>query len=158
MTIAAPSSAVLVADIGGTFARFGLAHGGRLRSDVLTLARSSARDLPDLCLQSLRHFRQAVAGGRARMTNVDWEVDEQALAQALSLERVLLLNDFAALACSLPALEAGDVLPVPPRAPLSAAAETGETAASDAPRVVFGPGTGLGVAALLQYAGHAMPR
>lgn len=165
MTIAATIPAVLVADIGGTFARFGLAHGGRLRSDVLTLARSSARDLPDLCVQSLRHFRQAVAGaaiavaapvagGRARMTNVDWEVDEQALAEALSLEHVLLLNDFAALACSLPALEAGDVLPVPPRAPLPA---TGETAAPDAPRVVFGPGTGLGVAALLQHAGHAVP-
>lgn len=162
MTSAAPSAAVLVADVGGTFARFGLAHGGRLRGDVLTLARSSARDLPELCVQSLRHFGQAVAGaaiavaapvagGRARMTNVDWEVDEQALAEALSLERVLLLNDFAALAWSLPALAAGDVLAIPPREALPAAAAAG------APCVVFGPGTGLGVAALFECAGHALP-
>ncbi|SBT04978.1 hypothetical protein ACCAA_20076 [Candidatus Accumulibacter aalborgensis] len=49
MSNATRSSAILVADIGGTFARFGLAQGGRLFTNVLTLARSSAGDLPGLC-------------------------------------------------------------------------------------------------------------
>jgi len=144
---------LLVADVGGTFARFALAQGGRPRQ-VLTLARDSAGDLPALCAQALRQLispdsspvagaaiavAAPVSGGRAHMTNVDWDVDERALAEALALERVLLVNDFAALALSLPALEPGDMLSVPP----------GNAApAGDAPRVVFGPGTGLGVAAL----------
>jgi len=155
--------AVLVADVGGTFARFGLAQGGQPPAKVLTLARSSAADLPSLCAQALRDFNSAplvgaavavaapVSGGRARMTNVAWEVDEGTLAAALGLDRVMLINDFAALALSLPALAAGDVQTIPPGAPAAAPADPA------APRVVFGPGTGLGVAALFLYGGRPLP-
>lgn len=151
---------LLVADVGGTFGRFALAQGGRRPRQVLTLARASAGDLPDLCAQALRQLHgpvvgaaiavaAPVSGGRAHMTNVDWDVDETALAEALSLERVLLINDFAALALSLPAVEPGDLLSLPP----GYAAPAG-----NAPRVVFGPGTGLGVAALFFHPdGSALP-
>lgn len=149
MTRPAPPC-VLVADVGGTFARFALAPGGRRPGPVLTLARDSAADLAALCAQARRRLASPVvgaaiavaapvSGGRAHMTNVGWDVDERSLAEALSLDRILLINDFAALALSLPALAPADVLPVPP----------GNAAAAGlAPRVVFGPGTGLGVAAL----------
>nr|MDP2192595.1 glucokinase [Rhodoferax sp.] len=161
-----PPPSVLVADVGGTFARFCLAQGCRPLTDVVTLARASASDLPSLCVRALRDFNRPIngaviavaarlSGGRGRMTNADWEVDERTLAQALSVERVLLINDFAALALSLPTLEAGDVLSIPPR---DCVAGTGDPeAALDAPRVVFGPGTGLGVAALFHLQGRQIP-
>ena len=166
MSIVAPPPSILVADVGGTFARFCLAQGCRLLTNVVTLARTSANDLPSLCILALRDFNRPIngaaiavaarlSGGHARMTNVDWEVDERALAQALSVERVLLINDFAALALSLPALEIGDVLSIPP---LECASEPRDsTAALYAPRVVFGPGTGLGVAALFHFEGRQIP-
>lgn len=165
MTTAPPPS-VLVADVGGTFARFYLAQGCHLLTDVVTLARSSASDLPSMCSLASRNFNRPingavialaapVSGGRARMTNVDWEVDERTLAQALSVKRVLLINDFSALALSLPTLEAGDVLQVPPSDRVSG---IGDPAAEPhAPRVVFGPGTGLGVAALFHMEGRPIP-
>lgn len=164
-SLAASRAVCLVADIGGTFARFALAQGGRLWTPVLTLARRSARDLPELCARALRDLGQPVDGaaiavaapvadGRARMTNVDWEVDERALGLALSLERVLLINDFAALALALPMLAPGDVLAIPPA---EGALGSGPPASvADAPRVVFGPGTGLGVAALVHHGGQPM--
>jgi glucokinase len=156
---------LLVADIGGTFARFRLVQGKRTLTDVLTLPRASAGSLPCLCTLALRQFRQAVDGvaiavaapisaGRACMTNVGWEVDEASLADALKLERVLLINDFAALALSLPDLDDKDVLTIPPgpaNGPPTGAAP------AHSPQVVFGPGTGLGVSVLLHIDGRLQP-
>lgn len=157
MTIPAPET-ILVADIGGTFGRFRLMQAGRPLGEVRTLQRQSASDLAALCLHALHDFGQPVEGaviavaaplnaGHAKMTNASWEVDEQQLARALGLDRLLLVNDFAALAWSLTALTPADVLTVP-ALPESALADEREVP-SKAPRVVFGPGTGLGVAALV---------
>lgn len=166
MSNATGRSVILVADIGGTFARFALAQGGRLRTDVVTLPRNSANDLPGLCALARQRFKQTidgaaiavaapVSGGSARMTNVGWEVDERTLAQALSLAHVVLINDFAALALSLPTLAASDSVSVPPFTPAAASDE--HVADLHAPRVVFGPGTGLGVAALVHHDGRPLP-
>lgn len=166
MTGLAPST-LLVADIGGTFGRFCLMQDGRPVSEVHTLQRQSASDLASLCATALHDFGKGVsgavlavaaplnAGGHARMTNVGWEVDEQQLARALGIDRLLLINDFAALAWSLTALEAADVLTVPP----VSGANPGDLpeASEHAPRVVFGPGTGLGVAALVYHEGRPQP-
>lgn len=80
-----------------------------------------------------------ITGGRARMTNHPWVVDEAELRAALGLDRVVLLNDFAAVAhavraCSAAQLRhlAGPDLPLPVEGVVS----------------VIGPGTGLGVAML----------
>ncbi|MGE5470595.1 MAG: glucokinase [Bacteroidota bacterium] len=162
----AAAPVLLVADVGGTFARFSLARGGALLVEPQTRARSSAGSLAELCRQAWQDFGQAVdgvaiavaapvSGGRARMTNVGWEVDELTVATALSVERVLLINDFAALAYALPSLQPADLLPVPGFAGstrMDAPPEAGR-----APRVIFGPGTGLGVAALFQFAGRSVP-
>jgi glucokinase len=45
-----------------------------------------------------------VAGGRARMPNRGWDIEERALAQALGVGRVILLNDLAATAYGVPTL------------------------------------------------------
>ena len=89
----------------------------------------------------------AVAGpvseGRAAMTNRDWTIDAAAIAEALGTERACLLNDFEAQALSLPSLGAQDLSPV------------GDAFRPDAraPKVVLGPGTGFGAAALLPEPG-----
>lgn len=156
---------LLVADIGGTFARFRLVRGQHTLTDVLTLTRDSAGSLPCLCTLALRQFQQPVDGvavavaapisaGRACMTNVGWEVDEGSLADALKLEHVLLINDFAALALSLPGLDDKDVLTIPPGATSGPLAGT---LPALSPRIVFGPGTGLGVAVLLHIDGRLLP-
>ncbi|HSG22699.1 MAG TPA: glucokinase [Azonexus sp.] len=165
MTRLAPTT-LLAADIGGTFGRFCLMQAGRPISEVHTLQRQSASDLAALCAQALYDFGQPVSGavlaiaaplsaGHAKMTNASWEVDEQQLAVALGLNRLLLINDFAALAWSLTALEPADVLTVPV---VSVGIPSDAQEVSDqAPRVVFGPGTGLGVAALVYHEGRPQP-
>lgn len=165
MTSPSTASTVLVADIGGTFARFCPMRGGQALGTVLTFPRASADDLPSLCSRARQAFQMPIDGiaiaiaapvaqGRARMTNADWTVDEQDLSRALALERVLLLNDFAALTLSLPILQSGDMLPIPPGQ--GADACLGSTTSQEM-SVVFGPGTGLGVAALARRDGRDIP-
>lgn len=161
-----PLTTLLVADIGGTFGRFCLMKGGRAIGEVLTLQRRNASDLAALCIRALHDLGQTVSGaviavaaplnaGHAQMTNANWEVDEQQLARALGLERLLLLNDFAALAWSLTETGGDDELTVPALAGSPSAEALASPA--QAPRVVFGPGTGLGVAALVYHDGRPQP-
>ncbi|MCZ7566553.1 MAG: glucokinase [Burkholderiales bacterium] len=79
-----------------------------------------------------------VLGDRVRVTNLPWEVDARALADAFGIERVRLLNDFAAAAQGVEALGDEDLVTLQPGEPLAEAA-----------RVVLGAGTGLGVAYLV---------
>jgi glucokinase len=75
-----------------------------------------------------------VSANRCELTNCSWVVDGQELFDALRV-KVSLINDFEAVAYSLPYLETSDVVKV----------GAGE-AAPGAPIAVLGPGTGLGVA------------
>ena len=77
-------------------------------------------------------------GDRVAMTNRDWSFSIAALRSRLGADRCLVLNDFAALAAGLPCLRDEDLRPI-----------GGGTAVPGAPRVVLGPGSGLGVAALI---------
>jgi glucokinase len=154
---------VLVADVGGTFARFALARGGVLLNAPEKLDRARWPDLASACRHylgtsggGLRIDGMAIAAagrvhdGRIDMTNADWSIDPTTLGAELGLRarRVRVLNDFAALAWALPALDAGELLPVTG----GAASRAGAPPPAGPPlgnRVVVGPGTGLGVAALL---------
>ena len=118
-------SPVLVADVGGTFARFSLAKAGRVATEILTLPRDSAPSMAALCAEAIRQLGTkptgasiAVAGpvghGRGILTNVGWTFSEQALQSDLSLDRVVLVNDFAALALTLPDLARADLVTVEP--------------------------------------------
>ncbi|MDT7834206.1 glucokinase [Aquabacterium sp. OR-4] len=155
----------LVADIGGTNARFGWIEApGAPVSLVRTLSvpafagpGEAARSyLDDLATQQGGAWRAprhaafavatAVAGDRVAFTNSHWDFSREAVRQALGVEQLLMLNDFEALALSLPCLGAAQ-LRCPdgrlPRAPGHAAPGT------PAPLAVVGPGTGLGVGAVV---------
>ncbi len=138
----------LLTDLGGTNIRFALSRDGGPPEALAVLA---ADDFPSF-EDAARHYlgetgvgfaAVAVAGpvseGRAIMTNRDWIIDAVAIAETLGVERACLLNDFEAKALSLPALAAQDLSPV------------GDAFRPDAraPKVVLGPGTGFGAAALL---------
>ena len=140
---------ILVGDIGGTRTRLALASrrdGGWRLSGLQE--RPTAPDLTPV----IREFLATTGGpaveaaafcgagavaedGSISLTNVATQLEPAALAQAAGLKRALLINDFAAIAESLPALEAADLTPIGGRAEPRAAT-----------RVVMGPGTGFGVA------------
>ncbi|WP_137893707.1 glucokinase [Ramlibacter sp. 2FC] len=142
----------LVGDVGGTNARFALVRtpGGRPEAP-LTLATA---DYPDLAAALQAYLAQAghpavreaavaianpIAGDAVRMTNNHWTFSIEATRRQLGLTRLVLLNDWEALALAAPAL---------PAEALSAVG--GGQAVADAPRALIGPGTGLGVASLVR--------
>jgi glucokinase len=141
----------LLGDIGGTHARFAWQDGpGRALSDI---AIERCAEHPTLG-GAIRHYLQAagkpaphsaalgianpVIGDEVRMTNHHWCFSIGALQRELQLQRLLVLNDFEALALALPGLAADELQPV-----------GGGAADPAASCAVIGPGTGLGVAGLL---------
>ncbi len=46
-----------------------------------------------------------IRGDRVEMTNSDWSFSIKAIGAALGIERLLVINDFTALALALPVLE-----------------------------------------------------
>ena len=146
---------LVVADIGGTHARFALARMREGNVEVeppVTLATADYRGLADAwrafgerCARTLpRCAAFAVAGpvrgDTVRMTNGFWQFDKRAIDAALSLEHSLFLNDFEAVAHAVRALSEDGLAHVAgPRGSL----------VSDVPISVVGPGTGLGVALAL---------
>ena len=154
MTLApAVSYPLLVGDIGGTNARFGLldAPDGTLK--VLPRALTSEHPDPIAAIRAtleaerwtrprsaLLAIATRVEAPVVRMTNAGWTVDAPAIAAALDLDSVRLVNDFVPVAAALSGLgaEAGQLVPLGPELPERPGA-----------RVVLGPGTGIGAAALL---------
>lgn len=148
----------LVCDVGGTNTRVGVVRGRDAHLDVL--ARLHTRDHHSLvaALSSVvATMAEAprsllvcaagpVRGRRLALTNADWVLDGPEIADALGLEQGLLLNDFEAQALSLPVLADTALDVIGPALPHG----TG-------PRVILGPGTGLGVGALIESEGRFLP-
>ncbi len=153
----------LVADIGGTNARFGwLAEGADTVQHVLTLSVADHAD-PAAAVRSYLAQLATTLGTEAVMpkaaalavatavgqdqitlTNSGWAFSRRALQRDLGLDGLLVLNDFEALALSLPRLGPAQVRPI------TAEGTTGAPAGSvNGGLAVIGPGTGLGVAGLL---------
>jgi len=139
----------LVADIGGTNIRLGFSSNGEVLSEQVSRCDSHAslEDAIAAFLSGVPHPATMAAiavaapvapGGVVRMTNRPWQFSADALKSRFGFARVAILNDFAALALSLPHLSAKDV----------AAVQEGKPAAG-APRLVLGSGTGLGMAGLV---------
>jgi len=157
---------LLIADIGGTNARFALAD----PHAALPLLDDSVRefavaDFPSLA-DAARHYLEqvdaqadrgvfAVAGrvdgDEARITNHPWVISRSRTCERLGFEQVHLLNDFAAQAMAISLYRPGDVVqiggtgwtPAPPEQPRTYA--------------VLGPGTGLGVGGLVIRDGRCYP-
>ena len=148
----------LVADIGGSNARFALMDPGGRPTRVVTLAVRDHATLSDavaayLQQQAMECPREAaiaianpVCGDQVRMTNHHWSFSVEQTRQQLGLDRLLLLNDFTALALALPLLEAHELRQIGGGAPAPGAI------------ALLGPGTGLGVSGLIPAgAGQWLP-
>lgn len=151
------SELVLVADIGGTHARFALvgADGEAVNPVVL---RCADYEGPAPAIKAYladqgggaapRHGAFAVAsvidGDRIELTNSPWRFSIDATRRALGLARLEVVNDFTAVALSVRHLK-----------PEHLAAVGGGAARLGSPVAVLGPGTGLGVSALIPSAGGA---
>ena len=84
-----------------------------------------------------------VVGRTLKLTNAPWVMDGPEAARRTRLEQGLLLNDFEAQALSLPAI------------PEAWARRIGALGfADEGPQVILGPGTGLGIAALVEADGR----
>nr|WP_070959065.1 glucokinase [Hyphomonas sp. Mor2] len=146
---------VLVGDIGGTNVRFGRARLGFAGhpevDDIAVMPGDSFQTFHDALSvylgqlgnkrpqQALFAFAGPVRDGVVRLTNRDWVVDSHALAEKTGLERIRLVNDYAAMARSIP--ELGD--------DSFRLLHDGRTPDERSPILVAGPGTGLGMATLL---------
>jgi glucokinase len=150
---------VLIADIGATNSRIAVVgpdgrpagmkkwHGDEVASLEAAIARyideSGARPQAGVLA-----IAAPVEGDAVTMTNRAWHFRVSDIAGRFGWRAVRALNDFEAVAWSLPHLAADDMRPLGPA-----------VTAKGGPRVVFGPGTGLGVAALLpgEDGGIAVP-
>ena len=142
-------------DIGGTNARFGWqAAADAPISHVQVLPCAEHASLVDAARSYLAQqglptppcaafgIANPVTGDRVAMTNHHWKFSIAEVREALGLQRLLLLNDFTALALALTRL-----------APEQRRQVGGGEAAPDAAIALIGAGTGLGVSGLLPL-GH----
>jgi glucokinase len=139
-----------VADIGGTNARFAVADLDTLElSDIRQLRCAEHGSLEAALgdyIGGLDHAPELAAiavagpvtGPEINLTNLPWSFARHELCRQFGLEDVRVINDFAALALSLPHLSAGELHQIGGTAPVEHAA-----------KAVLGPGTGLGVAGLV---------
>ncbi|GGY66562.1 glucokinase [Cellvibrio zantedeschiae] len=148
---------LLVADIGGTNARFGLVEQAPNTSkpnytsaQQITLRCANYPDMGSMIKACCAEFKidmpefacLAIAGpiehGFAQMTNLDWKFNINELRDQLGMKTLHVINDFAALAYAVPFLSAEET-------------KTLYSADSDpeAPICVMGPGTGFGMALLV---------
>lgn len=138
-------SAQFVADVGGTNIRLArVVDGG-----VADIKKYMCKDFASIDLVILQYFTDMpkhtfthgciaiacpVLGDQVVMTNHSWAFSQQALRQQLKLTDLYVINDFTAVAHSLPVLTDDQVIQI------------GEGHAKAGGNIaVFGPGTGLGV-------------
>lgn len=149
-----PAVSRLLADIGGTHARFALQAGaGAPLQDEAVLPCDDHASLEaaighylaqrggESPVEAALAVATPVTGDWVRMTNRDWAFSISALQSRFGFRRLKVLNDFEALALSLPSLRSEELRSV----------GSGQ-AVDGAPLAVLGAGTGLGVASLVRTA------
>lgn len=149
----------LIADIGGTNARFALTFGDSL--EAMHAENLAVDDFGNIDI-AINHYLDKVGvaipkrvciaiacpthNDRISMTNNGWVFSKAKLQDSLGIERLSVINDYAAMAMAAPNLTDTDRLKV----------GSGEALAGF-PVAVLGPGTGLGVSGLVHYHGHPAP-
>lgn len=148
-------SPILVADIGGTTARFALSAAGARRGPRLWAMREFPVDDFDSLAEAIRYYlarlseplpRRAViavaspvTGDLIQFSNNPWSFSTAALRDEAGLEELAVINDFAALGRAVPHLEGADLHAIG-TVPAAVLPEEQERQCA-----VLGPGTGLGV-------------
>jgi hypothetical protein len=146
----------VIGDIGGTYARFAVAERGKY-SELQHLSESKYATLEDALGEYLDALPRdmcptrgalavagPVSGDEVKLTNLNWSFSIAALKADLNMGSLVVVNDFAATAMSVPYLPEVDCYPI--GQPQS---KTG------GPVGVIGPGTGLGVGTLVPDAGRS---
>lgn len=154
----------LLADVGGTQIRFAIAEAvhaapGRIEvlrtADYRSLTEAARAYLalvgrdggvgkaprPASAALAVATPAEAARAGPVRLTNLDFTIDGADLLAGLRLESLWIVNDFEALAWSLPTLAAHELIAIGSATPRR-----------DATMAVIGPGTGMGCAGLLRNA------
>ena len=145
------SSSILLGDIGATNARFALLSNGNLNA-INTFEVAKFGQFTDvLAIFIKEHCRQTqihqallaiagpITGERVLLTNSSWVIDARGLKTDFALH-TRIVNDFEAVALSLPSLTSNDLAQIG-----DGRSEVG------APLAVLGPGSGLGVACLIDH-------
>ncbi|MET0259152.1 MAG: glucokinase [Methylobacterium sp.] len=144
---------VLLGDIGGTNARFwvleergaeprGLSHEPtRGHPDVSTAIRAA---LEKGGSPRTRSAVLAIAGRvdapSVQLTNAEWTIAAARIGDDFDLSRVVVVNDYVPVAAGAAGIAPGDLSPI-----------GGATNPGRGARLVLGPGTGFGAAALVPY-------
>jgi len=155
----------LLADIGGTNARFALARHDAVDPLLMESVREFAvADFPSLS-DAARHYLDTtgavastgvfavagrVDGDEARITNHAWVISAARTSESLGLDSLRLVNDFAAQAMGASLLRPQDVVA------LGGIGWNGHDA-QDRTFGIIGAGTGLGVGGLLRRGGRYFP-
>ncbi|KAF7600497.1 MAG: glucokinase [Candidatus Dactylopiibacterium carminicum] len=138
----------LLADVGATNLRFALCDGeihavSTLKGDDHASLESAIRAYLSTQQARVRHAAIAIAnpvsGDEVRMTNRDWRFSIAAMRASLGLETLLIVNDFTALARSIPVLGRHELVRI-----------GGGKPEPDAAIGLLGPGSGLGVSGLVR--------
>src|SRR6201996_2859491 len=140
----------LLADIGGTNARFALEFGPdqieQIRvypcADYPGVADAVKKYLKDTKIGHVNHAAVAIAnpvdGDEVKMTNHHWSFSIEATRRALGFDTLLVVNDFTALAMALPGLTDAQRVQV-----------GGGSRRQNSVIGLLGPGTGMGVSGLI---------
>jgi glucokinase len=144
------SEGVVLADVGGTNVRFAVLRNGTLGSvahltvaghplfsDALAAFLANQAERKTI-RRGLLGVAGVVEGKRCVLTNNQWLIDADELCARFGFSEIQLVNDFEAIAWSLPHLVSKDLCML-----------GGYESKPDAPMVVLGPGTGLGMAAFI---------
>jgi glucokinase len=135
----------LFADVGGTNARFALMKGGaigpvehiRVADFSTSMAAMGAflnrHDADGPVTGAVLGIAGTIENQRSVITNSGWIIEAAEIRKTFGLRSAHLLNDFEALAWSLPALGSQDLVSLGEQRPIRGA-----------PMLVVGPGTGFG--------------
>ena len=89
----------------GTFVTLDHRDLGAMLGEFLTATNVRAETIESVCFG----VAGPVFGDTAELTNVQWRIDAQAVAAALGLPRIRLLNDLEAMAYSVPVLQGAEL-------------------------------------------------
>jgi glucokinase len=149
----------LVGDIGATNARFALVAPSGVTTRARTYALNDFRSLSETIdayldeeapttkpVQAVLAVASPITGDQVTLTNHPWTFSIEAVRQHFGLKRLRVLNDFAANAVAIPHLSEED------RVQIGVGTPVANTAVG-----LIGPGTGLGVSALIPTSQGATP-
>jgi len=141
----------LIGDIGATNARFALVQPDGTSTVARVYALADHASLADAIAaylveesprlrphQAVLAVASPVTGDEVTLINHPWTFSVEAIRRQFGLNRLRVVNDFVAHAASIPHLRGADRLQV-----------GGDEPASNAPIGIIGPGSGLGIGALV---------